>query len=369
MRTEVVRLDPRRFATRIDNVPIGLHTIGNDRGIAVAVTNYGARILQIVVPDREGRPGDIAQGYESIEQVLGGQPSMGAFIGRYANRIAARAFEIDGEVHVLTVNETVTDPARPRRSTLHGGTRGSRHRSFAVTRVAPDSLRMEVRFRDGEDGFPGDLAVDVEYSVTGEDELVITYEAVAGARATVANFTVHTFFNLCGDPGATVGPTRLVIPATNVLEVDSALLPTGSLRAVEGTPLDFRRSRAIESRIDIACDLLAAGDGYDHYYVIDQAVPGELVLHARAYDPRSGRVLDVRSTEPGIQFYSGNGLDGRRSRDIGKGGVVYGRRTAFCLEPSHYPDSVHHPAFPTTVLAAYGRYRGEIRYRFSTDRI
>lgn len=363
-----MRLDPARFRARIDGLPVGLYTIGNRQGLSVAITNYGARILQIVVPDRDGRLGDVVQGYESIGQVLEGQPSMGAFIGRYANRIAARPFQLDGEFHALCANEVSTDPLRPRRSTLHGGGRGSRYRPFAVTRASPGSVRMELLFRDGEDGFPGDLSLGVEYSVTDGDELLIAYEAIAGPRTTIANFTAHAFFNLRGDPGAPVGDTQLFIPASRVLEVDSALLPTGTMRAVAGTPMDFRRACAIGARIDAASDLLAAADGYDHYYVIDVAPTDVSVLHARAYDSVSGRMLEVWSTEPGLQFYSGNGLDGRRPRDLGKQGIVYGRRTAFCLEPSHYPDSVHHPGFPSTVLPAHGRYRGEIRYRFSTDR-
>jgi aldose 1-epimerase len=367
--TAYVELDAARFREEIDGVPVGLYTIRNARGMFARITNFGARVEQIVVPDRDGRMGDVVQGYETIGQVIAGQPSMGAFIGRYANRIRDGRFELDGVVHQLTVNDVSADPAAPRRNTLHGGTRGSRFLPFAAVQRSPQAVQMSLRFRAGEEGFPGGLLLRVTYTATENDELAIAYDAYALDCRTVANFTSHIFFNLSGDLGSTIEETLLTVAADDVLEIDSTLTPTGKLRPVADTPMDFRQAKAIGRDIGADYDLLRPGGGYDAHYVVDPAAAGELKLHARAQDPRSGRVLEVRSTEPGIQFYSGNFLQGIAPRDVGKGGTVYGHRSAFCLEPSHFPDSVNHPQFPSTVLEAGGRYHGEIRYRFLADRL
>lgn len=362
-----VELDPARFRGEVDGHPVALYTLRNHRGMVACITNYGARVQQIVVPDRDGRLADVAQGYESIEDVIAGQPSMGAFIGRYANRIANGRFALDGNDYVLSLNDVSTDPAHPRSSTLHGGTRGSRFLPFTAQRHATDSVAMTLRFADGEEGFPGTLSLRVLYTLTPDNELVIDYEAIAIDKKTVINFTGHTFFNLSGSLGETITDTLLIVNADEVLEIGPAALPSGKLRRVEGTPMDFRRPKAIGTDIAADYDLLQPGRGYDNHYVIDHEATGTLKLHARAHDPRSGRILEVWSTEPGLQFYSGNFLDGRSPRDVGKGRVRYGFRSAFCLEPSHFPDSVNHPHFPTTELQPGESYRGRIRYRFITD--
>jgi len=363
-----VELQRRNFHREIDGRPVDLFTLRNQHGMVVRITNYGARIEQILVPDRDGRLGDVAQGYETLEQVIAGQLSMGAFIGRYANRIANARFALDGVEYALAPNDVSTDPASPRSNTLHGGKRGSRFIPFAAKQTSPQAVEMTLRFEDGEEGFPGTLMLRVRYSVTEANELVTEYDAVAVDRKTVVNFTGHTFFNLSGDLGSPILDTLLTVPSDEVLEITPALVPSGSMRTVEGTPMDFRTPKAIGADIDTDHDLLRRAGGYDIHFVIDREATGTNRLHARAHDLRSGRILEVWSTEPGLQFYSGNFLDGRTPRDSGKGGTRYGFRSAFCLEPSHFPDSVNHAHFPSTALEAGEWYHGEIRYRFCTDR-
>lgn len=360
-----VALREAGFDAEIDGRRVGLYTIRNRRGMLVRITNHGARIEQILVPDRAGRLGDVAQGYETIGQVRAGQLYMGAFIGRYANRIAHGRFRLDGVEHRLTINDLSTDPNLPRRNTLHGGLGGSCVRVFDARQLSERAVQMSVVFRDGDDGFPGTLPLRVVYAVDDRNQLSIDYDAVAVDRKTVASFTGHAFLNLSGDLGSAIGDHWLRIRADRVLEVDAALVPTGRMRAVAGTPMDFRRPKPIGRDIGADYDLLRLGNGYDHHYVVaDDA--GALRLHARVAHPASGRTLEVWSTEPGLQFYSGNFLEGLAPRDVGKGGTVYGFRSAFCLEPSRFPDSPNHPEFPSTVLEPGQWTGGRIVYRFGT---
>lgn len=363
-----VELNAANFQKEVDGKPVGLYTIRNKNGMVVRITNYGAKIEQILVPDRHGKLGDVAQGYETIEQVIGGQGSMGAFIGRYANRIAAGKFTMDGVEYKLAINDISTDPKNPRENTLHGGKRGSRFIPFDAKQLSPASVQMSILFKDGEEGFPGDLPVRVVYTVTDDNELVITYDAVAVNKKTVANFTVHTFFNLSGDLGSSIEDTIFTVNGSRVLDVTPALAPNGKIRDVAGTPMDFRKPTALSKGIGADYDLLKAGGGYDNHYIVDQKAPGAFTFDARAYDPRSGRILEVWSTEPGIQLYSGNFLEGKVPRDVGKGNTVYKFRSGFCLEPSHFPDSLNHADFPSTTLNPGDWYSGKIVYRFSTDR-
>lgn len=364
-----VELDATNFQQEVDGKPVTLYTLRNGNGVVVKITNYGARIQQILVPDRHGRLGDIAQGYETLGQVRDGQESMGAFIGRYANRIAGGRFTLDGVEYKLAINDISTDPTAPHENTLHGGRRGSRFVPFDARQLAHDSVEMSILFKDGEEGFPGDLPVRAVYTLTDADELVVAYEAVATTKKTVANFTVHTFFNLSGDLGSSIEDTVVTINGGKVLEVTPALVPNGRLRDVAGTPMDFRKPKALTKDIGADYDLLQAGGGYDNHFVVDQKAPGEYTFAARAHDPRSGRILEVWSTEPGIQLYSGNFLEGKVPRDVGKGNTVYKFRSGFCLEPSHFPDSPNHAAFPTTTLNPGQWYSGRIVYRFLTDRV
>ena len=352
-----VALQPERFRAVIDGKPVGLTTLRNGRGVQVSITNYGARIQQVLAPDRTGQLGDVVQGYEAIEQVRTGQASMGAFIGRFANRIAKGRFTLDGQEHQLTLNDGP--------NSLHGGEKGSRFRVFDAKQLSPSSVEMTYVFRDGEEGYPGTLPLRVVYSVTDENELVVDYSAVAIDEATVANFTSHAFFNLSGRAGAPILGHVLTIDADRALEVDAAAIPTGRLLDLAGTPLEFRRPTPIGERIGQDHPQIRNVGGYDHAYVLDRGAAGGLQRAATVHEPGSGRVMEVWTTEPNMQFYSSNFLEGKAPRDLGKGGTLYGRRSAFCLEPQQYPDAPNHPSFPSTVLRP-GEWRtGRIVYRFS----
>lgn len=356
------------FQKEVDGKKVDLYTIKNSKGMVVKITNYGARVEQILVPDRHGKLGDVAQGYETIDQVIAGQGSMGAFIGRYANRIANGRFTLDGVDYPLAINDLSTPPAAPRQNTLHGGKKGSRFVVFDARQLADNAVQMSIVFKDGEEGFPGDLPLRVVYRVTDDNELVLTYDAVAVNRKTVANFTGHTFFNLSGSLGTSIEDHVLTVASDTVLEVTPGLVPSGAMRAVANTPLDFRTPKALGRDIKADYDLLKAGNGYDNHFVLSMKKPTEVAFNARISDPKSGRILEVWSDEPGIQVYSGNFLEGKVPRDLGKGSTVYPFRSAFCLEPSHFPDSPNHPGFPTTELKPGEWYSGKIVYKFSTDK-
>jgi aldose 1-epimerase len=276
---------------------------------------------------------------------------MGAFIGRYANRIANGAFTLDGRTYRLPINN-------PPHS-LHGGSRGSCFVVFDARQLGPAAVEMTYTYGDGEEGYPANLASRVVYAVTEDNALDIAYEATAD-KPTVVNFTSHIFFNLAGR--GDVLEHELMINARHFTPTDSTLIPTGELRPVAGTPYDFTAPRRIGERIRDS--LLGATNGYDINYVLDDTTSGPR-LAARVVDPVSGRVLEVLTTEPGLQFFSGNNLQGLAPRDVGKGGQVYGPHAGFCLEPQHFPDSPNRPHFPSTVLRPGERYSGRIVYRFS----
>ena len=362
-----VELNAANFQKEIDGKQVDLYTIKNKRGMVVKITNFGARIEQVLVPDRHGKLGDVAQGYESLDQVMNGQASMGAFIGRYANRIGNGRFTLDGTDYQLAINDLSTPPAPPRQNTLHGGKKGSRFVVFDAKPLAENAVQMSILFKDGEEGFPGDLPVRVVYAVNENNELSITFEAVAANKKTVANFTGHTFWNLSGSLGSVIEDHLVTINSSQVLDVNDALVPNGKIRDVAGTPMDFRKPKAIGQDIKADYDLLKAGGGYDNHFIVNQKTPGELTFDVRVHDPKSGRIMELWSTEPGVQLYSGNFLEGKVPRDLGKGSTVYPFRSAFALEPSHYPDSVNQPQFPTTVLNPGQWYTGKIVYKFSVD--
>ncbi len=371
------------FRGMVDGRAVDLYTLENARGSFAKVTNLGAKIEQLVVADRAGRFGDVVLGYPSLDAVIAGQPSMGAFMGRYATRIAGHSFstggvERTGAAFTLggkTFTVPANDGARP--NTLHGGALGARFRVFDAKQSSRSSVRMSLTFADAEDatpgftGFPGTVKLDVTYTLTDANALHIRYRATSVDAATVVNFTSHAFFNLSNTPGSLVNEHRLVIHADEFLELDGALIPTGVLRSVGGSPLDFRAGKRIGEDIgDVGYDMLARIDpvngGYDHTFVVAPEATGELRRNASVYEPESGRLLTVWSTEPGLQFFTANSLTGQAPRDVGKGGVPYPSRSGFCLEPMHYPDSPHHPSFPSTELAAGATYSGEIVLQFGT---
>jgi len=353
---EFVALDPAKFAGEVDGKPVALYTIKNRNGMVVRLTNLGCKIQQILVPDRDGRLGDVALGYESLEQLRTGQTSMGAFIGRYANRIANGSFTLDGETYQLATN---SGP-----NTLHGGTKGSRFIVFDARQVSPSGIQMRYTFKGGEENFPGNLATTVTYSLIDDNALHLSWHAVADHR-TIASFTDHTFFNLAGAGNGDILRHVLTINAERFTPVDGNLIPTGELRKVAGTPFDFTTPMPIGARIDVEDPQLKLGNGYDHNYVLTKAGEGGVSFAARVIDPASGRVLEIFTSEPGLQFYSGNNLTGQVPRDVGKGGKLYGFREGFCLEAQRFPDSPNQPNFPSCVVEPDRPFTGTIVYKFS----
>ena len=355
---EPALLDPARFRATVGGQPVALYILRNRQGMAAAITNHGARIEQLLVPDRDGKLADVVLGYDSIEQVLAGQASMGAFIGRFAGRIAQGRFTLDGHTHQLACN---SGPHH-----LHGGEKGSRFRVFTARQISASSVEMSLVFAGGEEGYPGTLPLRVLYRLTDDNALVIEFAAVAVGQATVANFTSHAFFNLSGEGGASIVDHVLTVHADQFLPVDADAIPTGRIADVAGTPLDFRRPTPIGARIDDTHEQLMKVGGYDHTLVLRAGDPGALQHAATLHHPGSGRVMDVWSTEPALQLYSGNHLQGAAPRDIGKSGAVYGPRSGVCLEPQGFPDAPNHPHFPSAVLRP-GQWRcGQIVYRFSS---
>ncbi|HYG88165.1 MAG TPA: aldose epimerase family protein [Azospirillum sp.] len=349
-----VQLKRERFQQQVDGKAVDLYTLKNSKGMVVKVTNYGAKIEQILVPDRNGTLGDVVLGYESLDQVMTGQPSMGAFIGRYANRIGGGTFAIDGKPYQATLNDGP--------NSLHGGKKGSRFVVFDAKQIDDRTVEMRYTYKDGEEGYPGSVPSRVVYTVTDDNALDIAFDATTD-KPTIVNFTSHSFFNLAGEGSSTILGHQLQINASRFTPVDSTLITTGELRPVKGTPLDFTSPQPVGARIHADYDQLGFVKGYDHNFVIDKK-PGEFGLMARIAEPLSGRVMEVYGTQPGIQFYSGNFLAGAVPKDVGKGGHVYGFQEAFCLEPQNYPDAPNKAGFPSPVLRPGETYSGKIVYKF-----
>lgn len=351
-------LDPARFERRIDGLPVKLYKLRNAQGMMVGITNYGAKVEQILVPDRQGQLADVALGYDSIDAVVAGQPSMGAFIGRYANRIRQASFELNGTTVSLTANAG--------EHSLHGGSKGSRFRVFAARQLDDCALELIYVFQDGEEGYPGTLPVRVVYTLTADNILRMEWTATALDRETVANFTNHTFFNLSGDPAQAVLDTEVTINADRYIGLDQTGFPSGQFRDVQGSAFDFRSPRRIADNLDETEEQIRLAKGFDHHFILRRpAVAGQLAFAARAYDAATGRQLDVWSTEPGMQFFSGNNLTGTHPVDAGKFARSFVLRGGFCLEPSRFPDSPNHPTYPSTAIRPGEFYTGCIEYRFS----
>jgi aldose 1-epimerase len=345
-----------RWGSDRDGAPISVFTLAHPRGTRVTLTNHGATVLSLEVPDRRGAPGDVTLGFATLaEYLLGNRPYFGAVVGRYANRIARGDLPVEGTTHALACNDG--------QHHLHGGRRGFDQVTWAATPVTgPDRAGVTFRHlsRHGEEGYPGDLAAEVTCSLTARDELCLDYRATT-TRATVCNLSHHGYFNLDAGLSPDVLGHVLTIDAERFTPVGPGLIPTGELRPVAGTPMDFRRPSSIGARLGAADEQLALAGGYDHNWALNRPRPG-LALAARVLGPLSGRVLEVLTTEPGLQFYSGNFLDGTI---VGKGGVAYGRHAGLCLETQHFPDSPHHPEFPSTLLRPGETYRSSTVYRFS----
>jgi aldose 1-epimerase len=346
-------IDKEPFGTTPDGEAVDLYTLHNDKGAEARIMTYGGIVVSLKVPDKNGQFGDVVLGYDKLDDYVKNNPYFGAMIGRYGNRIAGGKFTLDGTAYTLATNNGP--------NALHGGLKGFDKRVWsAVPRESPDgpSLILNYLSKDGEEGYPGNLQVTAAYTLTRDNALRLQYTATTD-KNTIVNLTQHSYFNLAGK-GDILGHV-VTMPADHFTSVDATLIPTGELTPVENTPFDFHTPTAIGARINEASEQLKFGGGYDHNWVINKK-PGKLGLMARVTDPESGRVMDVLSTEPGLQFYSGNFLDGTIT---GKGGWVYQHRAAFVMEPQHYPDSPNKPQFPSVELKPGQVYQNTIIYRFS----
>ena len=344
------------FGKTADGTPVELYTLTNGRGMTVSITNYGATVVSLWVPDRNGKPGDVVLGFDTLEEYLAGCPYFGAVVGRYGNRIAKGRFTLDGKEYTLATNNNENH--------LHGGLKGFDKVVWTAKGVLADKgpgLVLSYLSEDGEEGYPGNLRVTVRYIVTDDNELVIHYDATTD-KPTPVNLTNHSYFNLAGQGSGTILDHQMMLNADRFTPVDKGLIPTGELRSVADTPMDFRRPTAIGARIDQDTEQLRFGGGYDHNWVLNKK-DGEMSLAARVYDPSTGRVMEVFTTEPGVQFYCGNFLDGSK---VGKGGKAYKHRYGFCLETQHFPDSPNKPDFPSTILKPGEKYSTTTVYKFST---
>ena len=348
---------PRRTRAPFGNVDgkeVFLYTLRNKAGMEARITNYGGIVVSLLVPDKSNRPGDVVLGYDSLSSYLKATPYFGAIVGRYGNRIGKARFTLDGKDYGLNANDGP--------NTLHGGPRGFDKVVWDADGTTPatqPSLSLSYLSKDGEEGYPGNLKATVVYTLTDSNELRIDYTASTD-KPTVLNLTHHSYFNLAGAGSGDILSHELMLNADRFTPIDSVLITTGELKPVEGTPMDFRTPTAIGARIGVKDDQLRFGRGYDHNWVLTRTGAG-LSLAARVSEKTSGRVMEVWTTEPGVQFYTGNFLDGTA---IGKGGKAYAYRTGLCLETQHFPDSPNKPTFPTTVLRPGKSFASTTVYKF-----
>lgn len=349
-----VSYDTTDFKKAVDGKAVDIYTLKNKNGLTAVITNYGGRIVSLMVPDKDGKLTDVVLGYQKLDGYQKeGDPFFGALIGRYGNRIAKGKFTLDGKEYQLAVNNG--------QNALHGGPTGFHKRVWDAKRITENSLELTYVSADGEEGYPGNLTVKVLYTLTDDNSLKIDYAATTD-KTTVQNLTNHAYFNLNGEGSSTINDHILMIDADKFTPVDTTLIPTGELKDVAGTPFDFRKAVAIGSRVDADDEQIKAGPGYDHNFVLNKK-GNALTLAATVTGPVTGITMDVLTTEPGIQFYGGNFLDGKTND--GKGAKSYPRRSAFCLETQHFPDSPNQKTFPSTVLKPGETYKSTTVYKFS----
>jgi len=349
---EKTEVTTQAYGKMPDGTPVDLYKLTNSSGMQAGIITYGGAVVQLMAPDKSGKAGDVVVAMDDLDGMRKQTAFFGALIGRYGNRIGHAQFALDGQTYKLPANDGV--------NTLHGGPDGfDKHVWKAASGTSADgpTLTLDYVSKDGEMGFPGTLTARVVYTLTNKNELKIDYTATTD-KPTVVNLTNHTYFNLAGE-GDVLGH-EVAISADRFTPVDSGLIPTGELKPVKGTPFDFTNATAIGARIDQDDPQLQAGHGYDHNWVLNRSGDG-LSKAAEVHDPKSGRVMEVWTTEPGLQFYTGNFLDGSLK---GKG-RVFNRRNAFCMETQHYPDSPNKPDFPSTTLRPGQTYHTTTVYRFS----
>jgi aldose 1-epimerase len=342
----------KSFIGMYQGKPTGLYTLQNKNGLVAQVTNYGAIIVSIFVPDRNGILADIVQGYDTIDEYISGNsPYMGAVCGRCANRIAKGKFTLADRQYSLAVNNGPNH--------LHGGITGFSKVVWDVAGFSPSSVHMRYFSKDGEEGYPGNLTVNVTYTLTDDNELKIDYLAVTD-QTTVVNLASHSYFNLAGEGSGSIYDQELMISADFFTPIDETSIPTGEILSVKGTVMDFTLPKKIGAEIDLDDEQLKFGTGYDHNWVLNHRT-GTAGHAVSAYDPLSGRMMEIYTTQPGVQLYTANWIDGEK----GKGGKKYGKRWAFCLETQHFADAVNKPHFPPTILNPGEEYKHSTIHKFS----
>ena len=344
-------MNQQPWGTMPDGTPVTVYTLKNDHGMEARITTYGGAVVSLTAPDRNGKWADVVLGMDSLAGYRSQSNFFGALIGRYGNRIGHAQFTLDGKTYHLPKNDGD--------NTLHGGPQGFDKKVW-VAKTVPGGLELTYVSKDGEEGFPGTLTAHVVYMLTDNNELRIDYTATTD-KPTVVNLTNHSYFNLKGAGEGDVLEHQVMINADRMTPVDAGLIPTGELKPVKGTPFDFTKATAIGARINDQDQQLQYGKGYDHNFVLNRTGSG-LVKAAEVYEPTTGRVMEVLTTQPGLQFYTGNFLDGSVK---GKGGKAYPRRGAFCMETQHFPDSPNKPSFPSTELKPGQTYHTATVYRFS----
>lgn len=350
--TAVAATDANSFQDTINGQATDLYVLQNSKGMKAAITNYGGRLVSLMVPDKNGKPTDVVVGFKSVDDYVNStEPYFGATIGRYGNRIAKGKFTLDGKQYTLFTNNGP--------NTLHGGKVGYQAVVWNAKQVNDSTLELTYLSKDGEEGFPGNLDVKVIYRLTNDNELKLDYEAKTDKK-TVVNLTNHAFFNLNGEGSGSINNHILQINGKEYTPVDSTLIPTGKSEPVAGTPFDFTNPKSIGANVDADNAQLKNGKGYDHNFVLT----GTGMKHAATVTgDQSGIVMDVYTEEPGVQFYGGNFM---QSKSTFKGGTKDDFRTAFCLETQHFPDSPNQPGFPSTVLNPGDVYKTSSTYKFST---
>jgi aldose 1-epimerase len=350
-------IQSRSFGTLPDGRDVTIYKVTSPTGMVMEVTNYGGIITRLTAPDRDGKFEDIVLGYDNLEGYLTETPYFGAIIGRYGNRIGKGQFTLDGETYTLAQNNGENH--------LHGGIQGF---DKVLWNAEPFSMGNEYGIvftyesPDGEEGYPGNLSVKVTYLLTADNRVIFSYQATTD-KATPVNLTQHSYFNLAGPSSDSILDHELMLAADHFTPIDSGLIPTGEIRPVAGTPFDFTTATPIGERINADDEQIVFGLGYDHNWVLSD-MTSDMRLAARVHEPTSGRVMEVLTEEPGIQFYAGNFLDGTIT---GKGGNVYEYRSGFCLETQHFPDSPNQSSFPSTILRPGETYQTRTIYAFTTD--
>ena len=345
------------FQTTIKGKQTDLFVLKNNAGVEVCITNYGGAIMAIMVPDKEGRMANIIQGHDSIQKLIESpEPFLSTLVGRYANRICKGKFTRNGKEYSLAVNNGPNH--------LHGGPTGFHARVWDAEQINEQELVLRYVSAYYEEGFPGELAVTVKYSLTNDNELNIDYRATTNKK-TIVNLTSHGFFSLAGIATPTPEATNAIceINADYYIPIDENCIPTGEILKVEGTPFDFRTPHVVAERIDAECPQIKNGSGYDHCFVLNKHEPGELSFAVKVVEPTSGRSMEMYTTEPGVQFYSGNWLNGFE----GTHGATFGKRSALCFEAQHFPDSPNRAYFPPVVLKPGEVYKQKTVYKFGVE--